>query len=709
MGSKAPSRVRIPPSPPYFRQRLIVTSCESPTAYHALVDTLNEWAYQYYVLDKPNVTDAEYDTHYQRLLALEAEHPDWLRPDSPTQRVGDTLLEGFDTVTHPVRLYSLDNAFTLADLQSWQTRMLRQVSTLQENTMAYVTELKIDGLAVTLLYEQGKLIRAATRGDGRKGEDITANVRTIPSIPVSLRLTEHAVPERLEVRGELFMPLLSFNALNARQAAEGKPLFANPRNACAGSVRQLDSRVTASRDISAYFYGATVLAKDNTPMTHQVFEQLSEVVEALRGWGFKISPAHQVLQGLEAVWTQVQAWETSRHTLLPCATDGAVIKLNNLRQQAELGYTAKSPRWAIAYKYAPEEAETTVDRIDLSVGRTGTITPVAIMQPVLLSGSTVQRATLHNFDELTKKDVRVGDVVRIRKAAEIIPEVIQMVRRPDSNAPPIARPVVCPVCQAPTEQDGDTVALRCSNVLGCPAQVQTRLEHWVSRACMDMDGVGPALIEQLIMAGLVATPADFYRLSFDALLTLPRMGKKSADNALASIESSKHRPFWQFIHALGIRHVGKETAQLLADTYRTVPGLQMANEQSLAGIFGVGPKVASSVVNSLQRADVQQLLAELANLGVQPIPPEPAVKIDNPILAGKTVVLTGTLPTLTRSQAEALIKVHGGKVSSSVSKKTDYVLAGEAAGSKLDKALSLSVPILNEAEFTGLLSLIQDV
>jgi DNA ligase (NAD+) len=589
---------------------------DTEAAYHTLVDTLNDWAYQYYVLDRPAVSDAEYDQHYQQLLALEVAHQDWVRVDSPSQRVGDKLLAGFPTVKHPVRLYSLDNAFTLADLQNWQARMQRLLPAV--TTFEYVTELKIDGLAVTLLYEQGRLIRAATRGDGRQGEDITPNVKTIPSVPMVLRQGAKPWPDRLEVRGELFMPLASFKALNVQQAAEGKPLFANPRNACAGSVRQLDSRITASRDISAYIYGATLLTPHDTPVTHEHFNRLSDLVQTLAEWGFKISSAHKVFDGLDAVWQQVEAWETERHTLLPCATDGAVIKLNNLRQQAELGYTAKSPRWAIAWKYAPEEAETTVLRIDLSVGRTGSINPVAIMQPVLLSGSTVQRATLHNFDELARKDVRVGDVVRIRKAAEIIPEVIRVVTRQNADAPPVARPDRCPVCDAPTEQE--QVALRCTNMLGCPAQVQTRLEHWVSRACMDMDGVGPALIEQLVLAGLLNTPADFYRLTFEALRKLPRTGKKSVDNALAAIEASKSRPLWQFIHALGIRHVGKETAQLLANTYGALAALQAADEVSLAQIDGIGPKVAASVVSSLQRQDVQTLLADLQMLGVNPQP-----------------------------------------------------------------------------------------
>ena len=669
------------------------------------MDTLNEWAHQYYVLDNPTVSDVEYDSHYQQLLAIEARHPDWLRPDSPSQRVGDKLLAGFSTVQHPVRLYSLDNAFTLGDLQNWQARMQRLLPAV--NQFEYVAELKIDGLAVTLLYEQGRLTRAATRGDGRQGEDITPNVKTIPSVPLKLRQSAVPWPDRLEVRGELFMPLASFQALNAQQAADGKPLFANPRNACAGSVRQLDSRITASRDISAYFYGATILTTDNHPNTHDHFQRLSDLMQALAQWGFKISPAHLVINGLDAVWQQVMAWEHDRYNLLPCATDGAVIKLNNLRQQAELGHTAKSPRWAIAWKYAPEEAETTVMRIDLTVGRTGSINPVAIMQPVLLSGSTVQRATLHNFDELERKDVRVGDAVRIRKAAEIIPEVIRVVSRTNQQSVPVARPTHCPVCQAPTEQD--QVALRCTNTLGCPAQVQTRLEHWVSRACMDMDGMGPALIEQLILAGLLNTPADFYRLTFDQLITLPRMGQKSVENTLAAIEASKSRSLWQFIHALGIRHVGKETAQLLADTYGILAALQVADETSLAQINGIGPKVAASVVSSLQRPDVCDLLKDLQVLGVNPLQQShKAVPTEGP-LAGKTVVLTGTLPTLTRSEAETLIKQYGGKVTGSVSKKTDMVLAGEAAGSKLDKAVSLGVPVMDEAGFLQLLVTVHDV
>jgi DNA ligase (NAD+) len=682
--------------------------------YQQAVTQLNIWAHQYYVLDKITVEDHEYDVLYQAVLKAEAANPSWLLPHSPTQRVGDKLKAGLAEVTHPVRLYSLDNAFNLADLQAWAVRCQKaldlpipsgheEATTPEALALGYMAELKIDGLAVSLLYENGMLVRAATRGNGLTGEDITAQVKTIKSVPLQFALTTDLKAisppsQRVEIRGELYMPKPAFEQLNVEQAKLGKPLFANPRNACAGSVRQLDPAVTASRKLSAIMYGITPLQPDNAPAPWPAGASLAHVVALLTQWGFKTNPRHRVCATLAHVETAIQQWQTERHTL-DCATDGVVVKLNDLRQHAELGYTARAPRWAMAFKYPPEEVETTVTAIELSVGRTGTITPVALMQPVLLSGSTVQRATLHNFEELERKDVRPGDTVRIRKAAEIIPEVIEVVQRPQPEGPAFARPTNCPVCQTPVEQTPDTVALRCPNTLGCPAQVQTRLVHWCAKACMDIDGIGPALIEQLIEAQLVSTPADLYALTDTDLLAQPRMGKKSVENTLAAIAASKHRPLWRLIHALGIRFVGKETAQLLANHVETQEGLLTATAEQLATVDGVGPKVAESVTQTLQQPAVQQLLAKLQTLGVVPQPAiaQPVTAAGTGQLAGQTLVLTGTLPTLTRSQAEALIKQAGGQLTNSVSKKTSVVIAGDSAGSKLDKAMTLGVTVQDEA------------
>jgi DNA ligase (NAD+) len=690
---------------------------DTPTQadYLQKVEQLNQYAYEYYVLDTPSRDDAVYDALYQDVLALEKAHPEWLAPDSPTQRVGDKLNGSLPAVTHPVRLYSLDNAYSQGDLLAWQKRMERLLDVvLPEGDKTaqwaqwlsdFIVERKIDGLAVTLLYENGFLTRAATRGNGQTGEDITPNVKTLNSIPLKLRQTSaHPLPQRLEVRGELFMPIASFQALNHARAQAGEALFANPRNACAGSIRQLDPAITANRDLAAYCYGLTALTADNIVITRQYFATLADELKALTDWGFKTTPGYQQVLNLTDAWDLITQWADNRQSLV-CATDGVVIKVNALALQETLGHTARHPQWAIAFKYPPEEAETTVLGIELSVGRTGTITPVAIMQPVLLSGSTVQRATLHNFDEALKKDVRVGDTVRIRKAAEIIPEVIEVLisKRPAPAPAMLQRPDTCPVCGAPAEQTDDNVAIRCTNMATCPAQVQTRLAHWVGKHAMDMDGVGPALLEQLNQQGWVTQPADLYHLTAEQLLTLERMAEKSANNVITAINNSKTPPLAAFIHGLGLRHVGKETAHILAQHFGQLSALQTADEPTLSQIDGIGPKVAASIVSTLQDPFMQGQLSALHNAGVIPqtLTLGTAAAL-NPAIAGKTFVLTGTLPTLTRQQAEAMIKGAGGKTSGSVSKKTDYVLAGESAGSKLVKAENIGVSILDEAMFMDL-------
>jgi DNA ligase (NAD+) len=664
---------------------------------------LNRHNYLYYVLDRPEMDDAHYDRLYRELVDLEQAHPELVTPDSPTQRVGDTPLRAFQSVEHPVRLYSLDNVFDETELATWEKRLERMLGHETENAVDYVAELKIDGLAVSLIYEDGHFVRGATRGNGVMGEDITQNLRTIRSIPLRIPVSgTMPVPKRMEVRGEVFMPKEAFLRLNEARHLKGEPEFANPRNAGAGTVRQLDPKITASRHLDAFFYAATILEDGNIPRQASHWDMLGY----LQDLGFKTNPGRAHCQGLLAIMDFVHHWDKARQEL-DFATDGIVIKVNNLAWQAELGYTAKSPRWAVAYKFVPEVQETVVQEIEFSVGRTGVITPVALMEPVLISGSTVQRATLHNFEELTKKDVRPGDTVRVQKAAEIIPEVIEVVleKRPASASEPVALPETCPVCQSPVVQFPGEVALRCSNPPGCPAQVLRRLEHWVSKGALDIDGVGPALLEQLVSRNLLDSPVSLYRLSVDDFLTLDRMAQKSAENAYQAIQKSTEQPLFRLINAMGIRHIGQETAILLAETFGSLETIADATLDALAQVHGIGDKVAESIVVFFAEPGNRQMLDDLRELGfrLESEKRSGALATEMTQFTGKTFVLTGTLPTLTRPQAQELIRRHGGKISGSVSKKTDFVVAGEEAGSKLAKAEELGVRILNESELLALL------
>jgi DNA ligase (NAD+) len=669
----------------------------------SLRDQVNRHNYLYHVLDSPEIDDATYDQLYRQLVTLEQDHPHLITTDSPTQRVGEQPVKAFHSVEHPVRLYSLDNVFDENELVAWEKRV-EKILGRDENTVDYVAELKIDGLAVTLLYENGHLIRGATRGNGLVGEDITSNLRTIKSIPLKIPVSGNfLVPTRIEVRGEVFMPKEAFIKLNQERSLKGEPEFANPRNAGAGSVRQLDPRITARRQLDAFFYGATILEDGQAikPKNHW------DLLQYLSDLGFKTNSGRQHCQGLAEIMAFVRKWDIQRRAL-SFATDGVVIKVNSLSWQDELGYTAKSPRWAVAYKYVPEVLETQIIDINFSVGRTGVITPVAIMEPVFISGSTVQRATLHNFEELAKKDVRPGDTVKVQKAAEIIPEVIEVLldKRPAWAKKPVLPPVECPVCLSPVIQVPGEVALRCANPSSCPAQVLRRLEHWVSKGALDIDGVGPALLEQLVNKNLVESPADLYRLRVEDFLTLERMALKSAENAHNAIQQSKTQPLSRLINALGIRHVGQETAILLAQTYGSIQALSEASLETLTLIPGIGAKVAESIVVFFADPCNQQLFADLQALGLQLSEKQPASSKDplQRVFQDQTFVLTGTLPTLSRQQASDLIRAHGGKISGSVSKKTNYVLAGEEAGSKLTKATQLGVKIISELELLALLS-----
>jgi DNA ligase (NAD+) len=674
---------------------------------HQLKTELALHNYRYYVLDDPTLTDAEYDALYKELVSLETQHPELVTPDSPTQRVGDIPREGMASVPHPIKLYSLSNVFSIAELAEWARRAGDEGS-LDLGEMPYVSELKLDGLAVSLLYHSGLLVRALTRGDGTTGEDITANVRTINSIPLKIPVVpcELPVPEWLEVRGEVVMPITSFLALNQRQEELGLKLFANPRNAGAGAVRQLDPKMTAARNLDAYLYDAhrltltggtpedPVLAESNEALADTHWQSL----EQLATWGFKVNPVRKVCQTLSDVEEFITQWDKDRYKL-DVASDGMVIKINSLAVQDALGFTAKSPRWATAWKYPPEVKTTAVKAIELSLGRTGVITPVAILEPVQLAGTTVQRASLHNFEELAKKDVRIGDTVRVQKAAEIIPEVLGVETR-GPELVPYAAPLVCPTCGAPTHQYEGEVALRCSNPLTCPAQQQLRLEHWVSRTALDIAGVGSALIEQLIAVGHIHTPADVYRLTVEQLANLERMGEKSAQNAVVAIQASKQQPLHRLLVAMGIRHVGGEAALLLAKRFGHMAALANATVEGLTAIDGIGPKVADSVVAFFALPQTQALIGELATLGLNlEQQGGGALEVLSNTLEGQSIVVTGTLPTLSREQAETLIRQHGGKPASTVSKKTAFVVAGEAAGSKLTKAEALGVPVINEATF----------
>jgi len=677
---------------------------EIEQAIQQLRDKLGHHNHLYYVLDQPEIPDAEYDRLYRQLVDLEAAHPELVTSDSPTQRVGAQPLRIFQQVKHPVRLYSLDNIFDEAELTDWEARLKRQLDRPLEAELDYVAELKIDGLAMTLLYEDGLLVRAASRGDGVTGEDVTPNIKTIKSIPLRIPTSnkiKQSMPHQLEVRGEVFLPISSFLKMNEEQKLLGKPEYANPRNAGAGAVRQLDSRITAARNLDAYFYGAVIL--DNTysdaPKTQW------ETLEWLKALGFKVNPGRQHCKNLKEVLKFIHDWDQKRHDL-PVATDGAVVKLNSLSDQKNLGYTAKAPRWAAAYKYTPETAETEVLEIEFSMGRTGVITPVAIMAPVFLAGSTVQRASLHNFEDLEKKDVRIGDTVKIHKAAEIIPEVIEVIldKRPKSTAV-ITPPETCPVCNTPVMKIPGEVALRCPNRTGCPAQVLGKLEHWVSKGALDIDGVGPALLEQLVNRGLIETPADLYKLTIDDFLSLERMAQKSAENAFQAIQASKQQSLARIINGLGIRHVGRENAILLAQTLGSIEAIQDAPLEMLAAIPGVGPRIAESIQVFFADYSNQQLIGQLeaAGLELKDEQFKPMAVATTGAFAGKTVVLTGTLPTLDREAAADLIRAAGGKISGSVSKKTDYVLAGENAGSKLDKAEKLGVAVISEADLHRML------
>ncbi|HEY8418399.1 MAG TPA: NAD-dependent DNA ligase LigA [Limnochordales bacterium] len=664
---------------------------EIPPAVRAQVERLRQEIehhnYRYYVLDDPEISDAEFDRLLRELERLEAEYPELVTPDSPTQRVGAPPSAAFATVVHRVPMLSLANAFSPEELRAFDARIRKLAET---DRLAYVCEPKFDGLAVSLLYENGVLVRGATRGDGTQGEDITANLRTIRAVPLRLRR-----PVTIEVRGEVIIRHDDFRRLNEERAARGEPLFANPRNAAAGSVRQLDPRVTASRPLDIYFYAIGYM-EGEPPATH------AELLDLLRELGCKVNPESRLVPDIEAAIEWCRAFEQKRPTL-PYSVDGAVLKVNDRRLYARLGTTAKTPRWAIAYKFAAEQAITQVEDIVVNVGRTGAVTPMARLVPVQVGGVTVSRASLHNEDYVRAKDIRIGDWVVIQRAGDVIPEVVHVLKeRRTGREREFRMPSECPECGAPVVRPPGEAVARCTNP-ACRGQLLEGLIHFVSRDAMNVEGMGPALLEQLVAKGLVRDAADIYRLTHEQLASLERMGDKSARNVLASIENSKDAGLERVLYALGIRHVGENVARDLAQHFGDIDRLMAAGFDELVAVPSVGEKIARSVLDYFADEHNRALVERLRAAGVRMTAARPAAPAGGGALAGKRIVVTGTLSRYTRREVEELIRRHGGEVSSSVSRKTDFVVAGENPGSKLDKARELGVRVLTEEELEELI------
>lgn len=647
-----------------------------------LHETLNQYNYEYHVLDKPSVPDSEYDQRLRELIELEDQFPDLKSPDSPTQRVGGAILDFFEKVEHRTPMLSLGNAFNEQDLRDFDRRVRQAVG----DDFSYVCELKIDGLAVSLRYEGGRFVQGATRGDGSIGEDITSNLRTIRSIPLKVKETA-----AFEVRGEAFMPKRSFEALNAAKEERGEEPFANPRNAAAGSLRQLDPKIAASRNLDIFLYALAEIGDMG-------IESHSEGLDRLDELGFKTNPERKRCATIEEVLEYVEEWTESRPAL-SYDIDGIVIKVDALDQQSELGTTAKSPRWAIAFKFPAEEVVTILKDIELSVGRTGVVTPTAILEPVRVAGTTVQRASLHNEDLIREKDIKIGDHVVIKKAGDIIPEVVNVLEeKRTGEEQEFSMPTHCPECESELVRLEGEVALRCINPK-CPAQIREGLIHFVSRNAMNIDGLGEKVISQLFREQLIEDVADLYRLEREQLLALERMGEKSVDNLLAAIEASKKNSLEKLLFGLGIRHVGAKAAKTLSQEFGTMDKLSSASAEELTAVNEIGGKMAEAIVAYFENEEVQELLQELKDAGVNMDykGPKPVAASDvDSYFAGKTIVLTGKIEQLSRNEAKERIEALGGKVTGSVSKKTDLVIAGEEAGSKLTKANELEIKVWDE-------------
>jgi DNA ligase (NAD+) len=670
-----------------------MASPEVEQEVNALRERLNSWNYQYYVLDQPSVPDAEYDRVFRRLSELEGAHPELLRSDSPTQRVGGTPVDRFSQVKHEMPMLSLDNAFNEKDMLDFNRRLQERLGAPAKQ-LEFACEPKLDGIAVSLLYRDGVLERAATRGDGTTGEDITHNVRTIPSVPLHLRGSDY--PPVLEVRGEIYMPRAGFDELNARAAEAGEKTFVNPRNAAAGSLRQLDARVTAQRPLEMCSYGVGLVSGGELPGDH------ASVLQCLQQWGLRINAESRVVRGIEAC-DQYYLDLAARRDELPYDIDGIVFKVNDLGLQQQLGFVSRAPRWAIARKFPAQEEMTRLLGVEFQVGRTGAITPVARLEPVFVGGVTVSNATLHNSDEIERLGVQIGDTVIIRRAGDVIPKVVSVVlaQRPH-DARAIAFPTSCPVCGSALERAEDEAIVRCMGGLVCAAQQKAAIKHFASRRAMDIEGLGDKLVEQLVDEGLVVNVASLYRLQRDELLQLERMGEKSADNLLAALQESKETTLPRFIFALGIREVGEATALALARHFGSWEAMVDASEERLLEVSDVGPVVADHLRQFFDSTSSVAVVNDLRAAGVR-WQDLPVAASDLP-LSGQTWVVTGKLEQMGRDEARAHLQTLGAKVASSVSAKTTRVVAGPGAGSKLGKALELDIDVIDEAAFLAFLS-----
>jgi DNA ligase (NAD+) len=654
----------------------------------ALREQISYHERKYFIDDQPEISDEEYDRLMKELEHLEATQPELVTPDSPTQRVGGETTLG-TSVPHRAQMLSLDNTYSPEELYDFDQRVRKA---LPDRSVAYVTELKIDGLGVALLYEDGRLARGATRGDGEYGEDVTANLRTLRTIP--LRLTPiKTMPSILEVRGEVFIPRERLDEVNRQRVAEDQAPFANARNAAAGSVRLLDSSITASRPLDIFIY--TLGYAEGIEITKH-----TEALALLADLGFKMNPYTEAHPSIEEVITYCRQWTADREKI-PYDTDGIVVKVDSLQQQEMLGTTAKSPRWAIACKFPARQVTTQIEAIEVQVGRTGVLTPVAILSPVQLAGATITHATLHNEQELIRKDVRVGDTVFLERSGDVIPKIITVLTDQRKGDEKVFRlPDRCPVCETPVQRSEDEAAIRCVNV-ACSAQLKRRIEHFASRNALNINGLGPAIVEQLVGFGLIHDVADLYALRQEDLVSLERMGEKSAENLMNAVEASRSIPVAKVLFGLGIPHVGANVAQLLIDHFSSIDALADASIEDIESIHGIGPQIAESIVHFFSQPRVQEFLKRLKDVGLQwAAESSELTETADSIFAGKTFVLTGSLSTMTRSEASDKIKERGGRVSSSISQKTDYLIAGESAGSKYDRAVELNIPILTEEAFT---------
>lgn len=656
-----------------------------------LRETVNRHNYLYHTLDTPEVSDAEFDRLFHELKALESDYPDLVADDSPTQRVGSQPLDSFDQVVHEMPMLSLDNAFGEEDMHDFNRRVLARLGS--NDDVAYACEPKIDGVAVSLLYEDGRLVRGATRGDGTTGEDITSNVRTIDSIPLTLMGTSY--PQRLEVRGEIYFSLSGFEQMNNDALARGQKTFANPRNAAAGTLRQLDPRETAQRPLTMFAYSIGVVAGGEMPATH------TEILARLGEWGLRINPLMESVTGVEACIDYYDAM-MARRAALDYEIDGVVFKVDAIEEQNRLGMLTRTPRWAIAHKFPAEEGTTVLEDVEFQVGRTGAVTPVARLRPVKVGGVTISNATLHNMDEVGRLALKIGDTVVIQRAGDVIPKVAAVLieHRPDS-AIDIVLPKSCPACGSEVLQPEGEVVARCIGGLECSAQRKESIRHFASRLALDVEGLGEKLVNQLVDEGLINSPADLYKLTAASLVELERMAPKSANNLLAALERSKRTTLSRFIYALGIQEVGESTANSLALYFKDIDALRAAEEETLQQVADVGPIVAGKIARFFAQDVNKRVIDELLASGVDW--EEIASHMDPQVLAGQTFVLTGTMSTLTRNEAKARLQALGAKVSGSVSSKTTAVVAGDAAGSKLTKAQSLNIPVMTEADLVELL------